>query len=889
MDRETASTSRRNTPRTVRWIDNAAQAVITSGGLGVLAAMLGICVFLVVVVAPLFRSAQTREQRTVQLAHEAEPGLYAAISPDHRWYARLDRDGLARIIDTTTGAVGANARLVSPASPVTASYAEPASGWVFLGHENGTLSTARVALEQGLVPERDLPARLRGLAPGDGVGLGPDELDHLRDAGSLRFDASPATVFERLEDGGRVTTIIAQATDPVEIELGDGPVVRVAGTAANQRENFAVTVRADGVTTLASIRVRSSLGGGAPRLSLTQSAVTTQPSPVPDWLMVDADGMHVLAVHADGVLDHYTRPSRRAPEFTLAEAVPLVDRDVRVTAVSPALGARSLLVGDSTGSVSSWTLVQAREGEDSGGTLARASRTSPHAHPVVALATSRIDRTVLALDGAGVARLVNLTSQRDVARLPGAVTDPVEVTMGSDLHAAAALDDGGRLTLWVFDPAYPEVGWRSLAMPIRYEGYDQPDWVYQSTGSPVAETKLSLVPLIWGTLKATIVSMLIAAPLAVLAAIYTSEFLHPRIRRIVKPVIELMASLPSVVLGFVAAMVVAPYLRDTLSEVLLALLLLPVALLIGSTLVRFVPTRAMHRVSSGTRILLIGGSIAVAMALAFLLADPLEAGLFRNPALDQTPRSPTGVIPWLNGNFGTAMPGWLLATVPLATLALFLLWSRFMGRQWGERVSRLSHAPAAAAELARVLALLAGGVATGWIVAWGLSESGADPRESVFGEYSQRNTFVVGLVMGFAVIPIIYTISEDALRAVPSGLRSASLGTGATPWQTAVRVVLPVAGSGIFSACMVGLGRAVGETMIVLMATGNTPEMTANIFSGFRTLAANIAVELPEAPYGGAHYRVLFLCGLVLFVMTLVINTTAEVVRQRVRKKNAAL
>ncbi len=170
-----------------------------------------------------------------------------------------------------------------------------------------------------------------------------------------------------------------------------------------------------------------------------------------------------------------------------------------------------------------------------------------------------------------------------------------------------------------------------------------------------------------------------------------------------------------------------------------------------------------------------------------------------------------------------------------------------------------------------------------------LQAAGFDLRDSVFGQFSQRNTLVVGLIMGIAVIPIIYTISEDAIRSVPDSLRSASLGVGATPWQTAVRVVLPVAGSGVFSACMIGLGRAVGETMIVLMATGNTPEMSWNIFSGFRTLAANIAVELPEAPRGGTHYRVLFLCGLVLFAMTLVINTTAEIVRQHFRKRNASL
>jgi phosphate transport system permease protein len=143
--------------------------------------------------------------------------------------------------------------------------------------------------------------------------------------------------------------------------------------------------------------------------------------------------------------------------------------------------------------------------------------------------------------------------------------------------------------------------------------------------------------------------------------------------------------------------------------------------------------------------------------------------------------------------------------------------------------------------------------------------------------------------MGFAVIPIIYTLAEDALSSVPAHLRLASLGAGATQWQTASRVVVPTAMSGLFSALMIGLGRAVGETMIVLMAAGNTPLMSWNIFDGFRTLSANIAVELPEAVRDSTHYRTLFLAGLCLFAMTFALNTLAEIVRQRVRRRSYQL
>jgi phosphate transport system permease protein len=141
--------------------------------------------------------------------------------------------------------------------------------------------------------------------------------------------------------------------------------------------------------------------------------------------------------------------------------------------------------------------------------------------------------------------------------------------------------------------------------------------------------------------------------------------------------------------------------------------------------------------------------------------------------------------------------------------------------------------------------------------------------------------------MGFAVIPIIFAISDDALSNVPANLSAASLALGATRWQTVARIVLPAASPGIFAAVMIGLGRAVGETMIVLMATGNTPVLDWNAFNGFRTLSANIAVEIPEAPQGGTLYRTLFLSAVLLFAVTFLINTAAELVRERIRRRFA--
>jgi len=155
--------------------------------------------------------------------------------------------------------------------------------------------------------------------------------------------------------------------------------------------------------------------------------------------------------------------------------------------------------------------------------------------------------------------------------------------------------------------------------------------------------------------------------------------------------------------------------------------------------------------------------------------------------------------------------------------------------------------------------------------------------------FDQRNSLVVGMAMGFAVIPTIFSIAEDAIFSVPRHLTNGSLALGATPWQTLVRVVLLTASPGIFSAIMMGVGRAVGETMIVLMATGNTPVMDLSIFQGMRTLSANIAVEMPESEVDSTHYRVLFLAALVLFVFTFLFNTGAELIRQRLRNKYSSL
>jgi phosphate transport system permease protein len=391
-------------------------------------------------------------------------------------------------------------------------------------------------------------------------------------------------------------------------------------------------------------------------------------------------------------------------------------------------------------------------------------------------------------------------------------------------------------------------------------------------GSQSFEPKYGLRPLIFGTLKATLYSMLFGAPLALLAAIFTSEFLHPQVRSKVKPVIELMASLPSVVLGFLAALIFAPLVARAVPAVLVSFVSLPLAFLTGAHLWQLLPQNLGLRLSRW-RFLFIVAALPAGILAALRLGPSVERWLFAGD-----------IRLWLNGQVGSGTGGWMFVLLPLCGIGTFLLgrelnsWLRVHTHHW-------SRARCAALQFTKFLAGTAFALGGAWLLALLLNTFGWDPRGAYVGTYDQRNTLIVGVVMGFAIIPLIYTIAEDALSTVPEHLRSASLGAGATQWQTATRIVVPIAMSGLFTALMIGLGRAVGETMIVLMATGNTPVMEWNVFNGLRSLSATIASELPEAPLGSTHYRTLFFAALCLFMLTFVVNTAAELVRLRFRRR----
>ncbi|WP_417596073.1 ABC transporter permease subunit [Oceanospirillum sp.] len=511
-------------------------------------------------------------------------------------------------------------------------------------------------------------------------------------------------------------------------------------------------------------------------------------------ILIGPDQNWIYMVSNKGSVDVVDTRDMDTPK--LNARLKITEQNSGIGDVALQLGGISLLVGDKNGQLSQWFLV--RDDQNEWG-LKHIRSFEHDGTPVAMMLPEHRRKGFLMLDEKGQLSIYSTTAQRTMLteKVLGAAPVAGAISPRAD-YLLLERQDGMLQALEVYNK-HPEVSWTSLWDKVWYESYEEPAYTWQSSASNNEfEPKYSLMPLAFGTLKAAFYAMIVATPLAICGAIYTAYFMAPALRRKIKPVIELMEALPTVILGFLAGLFLAPFLENNLPGVFALLILLPIGMVGFGFAWAQMPDRIRHAVPDGWHALLMVPVVLLVSWFALGMSSTLEIALF-----DGNVRS------WLTDEMG----------IP----------------------------------------------------------------------FDQRNALVVGLAMGFAVIPTIFSITEDAIFAVPKHLSYGSLALGATPWQTLTRVILPTASPGIFSAVMIGMGRAVGETMIVLMATGNTPIMDVNIFEGMRTLAANIAVEIPESAVGSTHYRILFLAAFVLFMFTFVVNTLAEVIRQRLRKKYGAL
>ena len=724
---------------------------ISTAGFGVVFALAMIFVYLFYEVAPIIRGATVTPLVSLELpVTEAETQALFMERYEELGFQYTD-EGRATFFQLNDGTVRAELDLGLPEGTRITSFASgnPSSQIVAQGLDNG----------QVMVVEHDydltFPGGERHIAP------------------KFVFPLGEAPI--QLDEQGAALTHLA-----IERRVRGRAATLIAGVTEDQR------------LMLANISTRSNMMTGETTVQTSRYNLPAVPGE-PVKMLLDQQLRSLFVSDQQGRI-HYYDVSDPA-NARLVQTVDAGDGSP-ITAIEFLNGTVSLIVGTERGELSQWFLVR-DENNEYELTFVRDFRA--HGAAITSLAAEYNRKGFVAGDADGQVGIHYGTSARTLY-LNRFVEQPITQVAISPLNGRIlAKTPDAKIHVAEIWNQHPQLSFSALWNKVWYEGRSEPKYIWQSSSaSDEFESKFSLTPLTIGTLKAAFYAMLFAMPLAIAGAIYTAYFMTPKLRGFVKPSIEIMEALPTVILGFLAGLWLAPFAEAHLPAIFSILLLLPVMMLLFAWLWSTVlPTSLRRFVPDGWEAALLVPIIIGFVWFAVILSPFIEI--------------------WF---FGGSM------------------------RQWFTDV--------------------------------GIT-------------YDQRNALIVGIAMGFAVIPTIFSIAEDAVFTVPKHLTQGSLALGATRWQTVVGVVLPTASPGIFSAVMMGFGRAVGETMIVLMATGNSPVVNFNIFEGMRTLSANIAVELPETAVGSSHFRVLFLAALVLLAMTFVVNTVAEIIRQRLRARYSSL
>lgn len=736
--------------RATLWFDRFMGWVIRFGGVGVIVAVFGIFYFVVKEVIPLFRGADVKQAGQVNF--EGKPSV---IGVDEWGSLPFVYDGGAKLS--------------------------------FLDMKSGERQ------------ELEVP----GLAEVKVVSYSYDAVHHrvalgLEDGRIGSFVVEYERVFDA-EGGSKVVPKVA--LEPwFTLVHGEGPVTAVSYGDSGAGRVVVAKRKQEGRVSVSILLLGMKKGLiGKGKLTLTKE-IDVSGDLGPDVRMVRAspDGSIVLVASQDGGVRYFLANS---DGVSLRQTFrPFGDQPP--AQMDYLFGGVSVVVTSADGKQEQWSLF--REKEDGERLFGKTQEFGEVKGGDILFAASQRNRSFLTGSHKNLSIRHSTSGQE---RWEGSTDiDVALATLDAKGEHFFVADGGGQVRRFEVKDPHPEAGWRAFFGKVWYEGGPGPIYQWQSTGgSDDFEPKYSMIPLIFGSLKGTAYALLFSIPVALLAAVFSAAFLPLEVKKVVKPAMEIMASLPSVVLGFLAGLWLAPILENRVPSVIMIVVMLPMAVLVMGFIWCRLPIGFRNRFPLGSEWWIVIPTMALAVWCGWVLGPLVESLLFvyRDPATGKE-------------------------------IADFRLW---------------------------------------WPQATGAS-------------FEQRNSMVLGFIMGFAVIPVIFTISEDALSNVPKSLTAAASALGANRWQVVWTIFLPVASPGIFSALMIGFGRAVGETMIMVMATGNTPITEWNIFNGLRSLSANIAVELPEAPPDSTHYRALFLGAIVLFLMTFVMNTIAEVLRHRLREKN---
>lgn len=722
------------------------------GGIGVIIAILLIFFYLVYIVYPLFKSAYISEISQFPVNSQYGQTLHLAVEEQNKIAVQYTSEGYALFFDTHTGKQIKQVSLLANHKAKVTSFkiSQLANDTVILGLSNGRAIIAKHHFNISY----------------------PDDKMHIEP--EIIYPAGKKSILIDKKKQPLVDVAYQQNDEQAKIIAitEDGRILM----ALLQRESSGLLEEDDEETPAEFTKTIIDL----PQIQDAQS-VLIEPQQRIAYIAKQSGEVTVIDI-------------TESENINVIEKINLLKENQTLTSFTFLTGGISILVGNNDGEIAQWFPVN----KDNIPYLTFIRSFNQQQNSIVDIETEQRRKGFVSATKDGQIAIFNSTAKREVVNviIPQTSIQHIALSPRADFLITA---NEQQIKTWHIENEHPEISWAILWEQVWYESYTKPEYTWQSSSADNDfEPKYSFMPLAFGTLKAAFYAMLFAIPLALMGAIYTAYFMAPKMRAVVKPTIEIMEALPTVILGFLAGLWLAPFLEKNLVGVFSLLIIMPIGILLFSFAWQKLPKHIRMQVPDGWH-------AALLIPVIFFLG---WAALSLSPQLESI---------FFNGNVQL----WL--------------------------------------------------------------------KESLGLDFDQRNSLVVGIAMGVAVIPTIFSIAEDAIFSVPKHLTIGSLALGATPWQTLIRVVILTASPGIFSAIMIGMGRAVGETMIVLMATGNTPVMDFSIFQGMRTLSANIAVEMPEAEVASTHYRILFLAALVLFLFTFIFNTAAEIIRHRLRKKYSSL
>lgn len=712
---------------------------VKSSGIGIIAALMLICFYLLAVIAPIFTSVTVEPLSQYPTSYK---NATLAIGSDEqgKMAYRIDDKGQVQFIDLQNKKQVSETQIID--NPTAFAATIESQDWFAFGGSKGQVQFSQIGFQTNYSQgKRQLIPYVESFTPFPLI---------------------------QIDEKQQALTQVALSLTPVEgVVLAQTQDERVLGV-----ELDSVINQMTGESIWKAIPIEFETVS----LDKTKKLLSMVITPNNDFL-------YFLYQHE---LQVWTLKNHKA---NLRERIALKESAQKLTLLS---GAHSVLVQFENGSLSQW--FDTIKNEKRSLTLIRTFNFDTSIQQV----SPEVYRKGIAIvDAKGDLSLVHTTTEKALYSQHLFDEEVLAVTQPPNAEKLIVLTQKGWQCFDVTNP-HPEVSVQSVFGKIWYEGYPDPAYIWQSTAAnDDFESKFSVMPLAFGTLKAAFYALIFAGPIAIGSAIYTAYFMSSNVRRYVKPTIEIMEALPTVIIGLLAGIWLAPIVENNLVAVFSLFVLFPLSMIIIAFIWHILPAHIMRKLPRGQH--------------AILLIPALIG------------------IGYLTFQYGYIIESWLFH---------------------GDLRSYLG-------------------------------DKGVG--------YDQRNALVVGIAMGAAIIPTIYTIAEDAIFSVPKHLSEGSLALGATQWQTLTNVVLLTASPGIFSAVMMGLGRTVGETMIVLMATGNTPIMDGNILEGMRTLAANIAIEMPESEMGSTHFRMLFLAAFLLFVFTFFVNSLAEWIRQGLREKYRSL